>query len=436
MYKEINTTTCCHANMCTECFLQVRPQKECGAACPFCASDQNFSIVLKKKPERIPQLSISETSTTNSETSCGSSAALASNTSKTNSSTSTKKKSAASVAPHTPPTKREGFGSELEKSDHFRRIKVRTESFASSDGNRTPKVEQEMIQSIAMTAKERQQMEERMKAQHNHPLMLQLESEAQERRLENDRAYQSSSSNHSRSSRGFRRNRASRNWEQMTGFFGGQQMDEIDDMTALETALLYSRLTDASSSAAGSSNQGEGRIPIHRDQLEGFPLLRTLLTGQLGDEGEGTSNRSSFSSRSSRRSRRSNSRHSNNNMGDVALATAGMMMQGISEEEQIAMAIAASMQDQQQTTTSSSDNASDETTEDENDTETNDSDGSTSNSNTTEENAAESSSSSEESEVETPAIKPQGSGDEASTITELARVVTDNADTMMNHVAA
>lgn len=121
-------------------------------------------------------------------------------------------------------------------------------------------------------------------------------------------------------------------------------------------------------------------------------------------------------------------------MSDVAMATASLMMRGISEEEQMAMAIAASMRDQEQPSENDQDeNENDDMQADE------------PNSNNTEENDQDES---EVSEARAPATQPaqvveskhQVSGDVESAITELARVVTDNgttsADTILNGISA
>lgn len=449
MYSDINKTTCCHANMCTECFLQVRPQKEKQSTCPFCNSE-DFSVVMVKKKEPDSQVECpSETSTSLSDSSTSSI---------TSSSETLKKKSAASVAPHTPKpaAKTTGFGSELEKDERFQRMRKRSESFASSDGTRTPKRDEEMIQSIAMTPEERQRLEEEMKAQHFHPLVLRLESQAQERRLENDRAYQSTASARNQqtfdtaTSRGYhmsRRARERRNWDQLASFF--DQGEDMDDMSALETAILYSRLRDERNSEGGSNNSD-------REQLDGIPLLRTLLTGQLdGNEGSSRSGRS-LNLRSSRRQRNQLTRSGlgsfgmrNRGMGDVAIETASMMMRGISEEEQISMAIAASMRDQETADGDDGDEGNDEEESSEVDSSNseNDSPAEDSSDDSGADSSEDSSSSSpppsiaqSSGEGSQPQLKHQVNGDEASTITELARVVTDtgapNADTILNGIAA
>ena len=458
-YSEVNMTTCCHASMCTECYLQVRPQKEKQSTCPFCNCD-DFSVVKDKKNKQVPEACPSETSTSLSDSSGSRTTSSSNGTSK--------KKSAASVAPHTTPeakTKTTGFGSELEKDERFKRMRKRSESFASSDGKSAPKKEQEIIQSIAMSAEERQRLEEEMKAQHHHPLMLRLDSEAQERRMENDRAYQNSSRGHQTSSRNnphlSRRVRTARNWEQIASIF--YQADEIDNMSSLESAIVHSRMHERAAEyrANNNSSNSNSNNNSNREQLDGFPLLRTLLTGQLDSNPESRSSSSGSGSgstrSSSRRHRHPFSRSRNRGMGEVAMGAASLMMLGISEEEQMAMAIAASMQDQEEAHTPTSeieDETNDENQETDQNNETDNSVsigsvsiGSVSSSNSIEQgspdgsdNSADSSEDPPSQDQEPPHLKEEGSGDEESTITELARVVTDSrspdADTILNGIAA
>jgi len=417
--------------MCTECFLQVRPQKEKDAACPFC-NCEGYSVVLKKKKLDVPAMCYSETTSSISDSSGYSSTISDGNL----------KKSPVPVASRTPKaeTKTTGFGSELEKDERFKRLKERSESFASSDGTSMPKKEQEIIQSIAMTEKDRQQLEEEMKAQHNHPLVLRLEAEAQERRLENDRAYQSSNASSSSTSRNqhiARRARLSRNWDQLSRFL--DQGEETDDITALETAILFSRMAEEVQGEESNGHHPAGRNTSNNGtrnagdrEMEGFTMLRSLLTGQLDSNSERTSSNRSFNVRSGRRQRNNIMRSSfgslslrHRGMGDVALDTANMMMRGISETEQISMAIAASMRDQE---VAQSDEDDDSESDGSNDTDVVSS--TTENDNNSDSNIDNSGDPSE----------GEGSRDEASTITELARVVTDahapDGDTILNRIAA
>ena len=49
-YDELNVTKCCNALICSECFLQIRPQKGKDSSCPYCNSTDKFSISIAKKP--------------------------------------------------------------------------------------------------------------------------------------------------------------------------------------------------------------------------------------------------------------------------------------------------------------------------------------------------------------------------------------------------
>ena len=35
-YNETNISKCCNATLCTECYLQIKPQKDKHTTCPFC----------------------------------------------------------------------------------------------------------------------------------------------------------------------------------------------------------------------------------------------------------------------------------------------------------------------------------------------------------------------------------------------------------------
>lgn len=520
-YSDVNVTKCCNASICTECFLQVRPQKEKQSTCPFC-NCENLSVVIAKKKDNIDNFDSCVPGAI-SATSLSASSGTSSSSSST-SGDSGKKKSAASVAPHKPMAIKKhntGFGSELEKDERFKNVKKRSESFASTEGTNTPKTEKEIIESIAMTSEERQRLEDEMRAQHYHPLVLQLEAEAQERRLQHDGAYRSSTGgssrsnarshraadmfrNHSIDSGGDIRSRrvrvrdgsstATRNWNQLARFF--DQGEDIDDMVALEAAIMFSmgeeerRSTSSSSSsnenggedndqhrATRNNNSSSNNINnnnnnnnnTNREQQGGLPLLRSLLTGQLdNNDGSASSdsttaaarNSSSSSSRRQRNLMRSSlgalAARQNHGMGDVALDTASLMMRGISEEEQISMAIAASMQDQQSddddddNSNSNGNEASGEgdkcTSNSENnsnaDSSSDDNAGSELHPDSVEDSSLPLSSSpiAPVTEPLNQQLKQLGSGDEASTITELARVVTDsaapNADAIINGIAA
>mmetsp|Transcript_55080 Transcript_55080/g.133826 ORF Transcript_55080/g.133826 Transcript_55080/m.133826 type:complete len:620 (-) Transcript_55080:229-2088(-) len=410
-YDEVNVTKCCNALICSECFLQIRPQKGKDSSCPYCNSTVKFSISIAKKPttkeinnrtreeQTVIEAKIRATNPSmgDNNNSCNCDTAGLKKPPPTDATSSNGAGSAKIApdiaAPSTPlsstPTKTVGFGSELEKDERYKLLKKRSESFASNEGNKTPEKDREVIQSIAMTPEERRRLEEEMKAQHFHPLALQIESEAEQRRMENDRQfYRNNPDSVARAQRaaalgagGSRRLRSRfggqgpRDWNNIVDAFergGNGEVTSLDDLVVLEAAILLSMDEEArrsqeggggdaeggaSADRASSSSATRGGFDVNRHAREGFPLVRSLLGGREersgSNSGGATDSASSTSVSSVARSRDSGSSSSNSLrrrarglMGNTALETASMMMRGISEEEQIAMAIAASIQDQ------------------------------------------------------------------------------------------
>jgi len=486
-YSELNITKCCNANICTECYLQVRPQKEKVSTCPFCNCD-NLSVVVSRKKNMdfdsvIPGGSPSSSTVSLSTSDSSSSSSSSSVTSGSKHKGSCRKKSAASVAPHSPSVKKStGFGSHLEEDERFKITKKRSESFASNEGSRTPKKESEIIKSIAMTTEERKGLEDEMRAQHFHPLLLELEAEAQERRLENDRAYRNSTGgrNNTRSQRTadpfgshstnvgseissrrmrLRGGESTRDWNQLANFFEqGDDANSIDDMAALEAAIMLSMGEDrsilslSSNNGEDNNNNNDNESP-RTSSSEGFPLLRSLLTGQMDNNGSGSSagrevDGATAAARNLHLSRRGRGhlmrsslgglsaiRH--RGMGSATLDTAALMMRGISEEDQISMAIAASLQEQSDNNNNDASGEDQEREEERTNVISNSNSVAGTGSTEVQQDSVEASSSSLSSssssialiELKQKGIGSSGSGDEASTITELARVVTDSAAT-------
>ena len=237
-----------------------------------------------------------------------------------------------------------------------------------------------MIQSIALTADERRRLENEMRAQHHHPLALQVQQEAAERTLRNERAYYRSNSGHimardqrvqrtaemlrsarnSRSGSSRRGSSRNRDWNQIVDSFernGHGQVHSIDDLVVLEAAILLSMEEEARN---GGSTGGESSSAFDPSEHagQGFPLARSFLARGGGDAS--SSLRGAFlaealrpsasSRRSGRRSQQQQGRMRSS--GNLGLDTAAMMMHGMSEEDQIAMAIAASLQEQASTSAS------------------------------------------------------------------------------------
>lgn len=392
-YSEVNMTKCCNAYICTECFLQVRPQKEKQSTCPFCNCSKLLVSVAKKPTEDDIQArnqeeqAVIEARIRGANNGIGLQNDVKSISFSDHETTPVKKKSPAAVAPDSPGPS--GFGSQLEKDERFQLLKKRSESFASNEGNRTPQADNEIIKAIAMTPEERRRLEAEMRAQLSHPLTLQVEAEAQERILQNERTYQRNNSGGSNTllashrapemmrhgSGGRRRHRsgAPRDWNRIVDAFergGNGEVASLDDLVVMEAAILLSMEEEARRSRDGESFDAE------RHAREGFPLVRSFLSGQVGNSsslrrGEdldrmadiGASSPSAATQdqeqslalslregqrrfQAGRASTFGGAARYFRGMGDAALDTASMMMRGISEEEQIAMAIAASLQEQ------------------------------------------------------------------------------------------
>eukprot|EP00980_Cylindrotheca_fusiformis_P021205 scaffold8150_cov118-Cylindrotheca_fusiformis.AAC.14 len=321
-YKDINVTKCCNASICTECFLQVRPQKEKQSTCPFCNSHKLSVGVAKrmtseqlKEQEKEEQLvvearirsqSISDKSESgdNSLTEC--------------------------------------FGSSLQQDSRVALMRARSESLSSNNSGDQCH-QKENIMSLAMSPEDRRRLEEEMRAQLSHPLTMRVEAEAAERRMQNERAYSRTSSSSSREMRAQRaaelvrrRRRGGRDWNQIVDAFergGNGEIHSLDDLVVLEAAILLSM--DEESRQA---RQGEDGFDAARHARDGFPLVRSFFANRREEGAE-----ASQGSTSRRRLQATNSESSSHS---AALDTASMLMRGISEEEQLAMAIAASLQDQ------------------------------------------------------------------------------------------
>lgn len=221
-YSQINSTVCCHANICTECYLQVRPQtatttkQTSPIPCPFCNHVDRHkafqATVLKltlqdlEKQQQYEQeqinaheqrLQADQQQRTTSETSSSSSVSSTSNNNNNHASTTT-------------------FGSYLDQDERVAMFRKRSESIASSNGGggggggsnnnngemMTPtRQEVQLIQSMAMTPQERKQLEDEMKNQQLHPLALQIEMEAQQRISQNEQRHYSQQRMSSSSSR-------------------------------------------------------------------------------------------------------------------------------------------------------------------------------------------------------------------------------------------
>lgn len=357
-YPQINVTKCCSANICTECYLQVRPQKEKNCACPFCNNAKLLVTVAKQMDEEAvkerhadEQRVIEATIRARADT------------------FESLPSDSGSSEPGSPTP---GFGSSLQQNSRVQMMRARSESLSSTDPDAAMS-DDEMMLALAVSENERRALEEEMRQQHTHPLARQVEQEAEERRIENERNYYRSNSarvNEARAAdllrRGMgtsgRRNRSgrtisvrgSRNWNDIVDAFergGGGEVQSLDDLVVLEAALVLS-MEEESRRRSQGNNEGGG-FDAAQHAREGFPLVERFLSrrdSRNTDESEGSRSSADLSETIQGLARRmSNSRArrqfgrtlSNPMVGDPGLRY-------ISEAEQIEMAIALSLQQAQE----------------------------------------------------------------------------------------
>ena len=341
-YSEVNTTKCCNASICTECFLQVRPQKEKLSCCPFCNSPElGVSVAKQLTVEEIREKEVEEQRVMEAVIK---SREIAAESNKENGGTS---------------NENSDFGSTLAKDSRVAEMRARSESITSSgsDHNQT---DDNIIRSLSMTPEERRRLEDEMKAQLVHPVALREQAMAEEQRLDHDRAYSRSHGGGSvRMQRALERlrsnsryqNRRGRDWNQIVDAFergGNGQVRTLDDLVVLEAAIMLGMEQDRR--AREDSNGFDASIRTR----EGFPLARPLFNRREEETSPQNVRSRSFGERSRERQ----------SMGDTAMDTAALLMRGISEEDQVAMAIAASLQDQNTNDNEENHNAEEDTEND------------------------------------------------------------------------
>lgn len=196
-YSEINVTKCCSANICTECFLQVKPQKSSSKNkqgkvnqhnCPFCNATR-FQVSVATAPtvaDGVGTGTMTEQALSPSADQQQQQKQDGSHTLKDGTTTPPSEQSS-SPKISTPPTT--GFGSHLERNARVAMMRARSSSMSESQSNSTLQSPEQEISSLAMTPEERRALELEMRAQHNHPLTMRLEQEEAERRMRNEMEY-------------------------------------------------------------------------------------------------------------------------------------------------------------------------------------------------------------------------------------------------------
>jgi hypothetical protein len=353
-YSQINVTQCCQASICTECYLQVRPQKE-KSSCPFCNHlKMAVKIARTMDAAAIEERQKDEQNVIEAKIRSRAASAFDAETSDHD----------AAAAPGC------GFGSSLEQNTTVRLLRIRSESLSSTD----QEPDMDSLSCLAMTPEDRRALEEEMRAQHTHPLARQVEREAEERRVENERNYYRSQSGRLRevgtdmlrsvsSGRSARmaqmpgdpmllggQRTSSRNWNEIVSAYergGNGQVGSLDDLVVLEAAILLSM--EEESRRRTSNNTGEPEFDAAQHALNGFPLVQQLLDIE-GDSGEQNNSMVEHFARGLLSSRRGRSYRSIHGFGDSPY-----MLGGITEAEQIEMAITLSLQQSQERETAGND---------------------------------------------------------------------------------
>jgi hypothetical protein len=470
-YPTMNTTSCCHANICTDCYLQVRPQPTPGGAlkkktsptvpCPFCnqlphhhktfqiqvvtvtsqellkqqvqeqEQEQQWAHLQRLKADQQQQLqqlqprerthSCSTSSGTSTPTTGLSSSFRDANNNNNNNNNGSQE---------------ETFGSCLDQDERVALFRKRSESVASSnnggnggggggstDGNAlltlssplmTLQQEVQVIQSIAMTPEERMQLEQEMKNQQLHPLALKVEMEAEQRRAMNEQRHFQHQQQQQRTTH---RSHQSRDWNSIiNAYFDAQSNDtppdsttttttssndrhgrftnnnnnnnnnrrrgeSINDLMALEAALVFAMQrgrhrdqmvqppqeesgrggpsTGTSTSTATSSTDNDTQSMTNRrliDLMNRSWAAHPLMAGGAPTRNHPLSTmdrpraipRTSSSPPRPNSSTRATTTTTRTQSLEAVDDTVSWLMQGLSEEEQLAIAIAASLQEQQQ----------------------------------------------------------------------------------------
>lgn len=362
-YSQINITKCCQANICTECYLQVRPQKEKCCTCPFCNDPKlNVTVAKTMEAEEMQEREAEEQRAIEQTIKARARSRGADDVASDGS---------ADVAAGVPTSCTGGFGSSLEQNETVRRMRARSESMSSEDAAFSGVRDEQLLKQLSLTSEDRHALESEMKQQLAHPLARQIEAEAEERRLANVREYYQTNSGRLREARAVEllRNRASsgsrrgrfsrmsnsdtmlgrdssrRDWNQIVDAFergGNGEVQTLDDLVVLEAALILSM--EHESRRPGSSSQNaasSSEFDAAQHAREGFPLVQELLSRRSeGNESDSVA-RGFMGSSARRLGRRSQLLRG----GSGRDSATGMLLRGITEDEQMALAIAMSLRE-------------------------------------------------------------------------------------------
>lgn len=370
-YSETNISKCCNATVCTECYLQIKPQKDKHTTCPFCNNPKMIISVqggmgeddiLKRDQEeqRVIEASIRNRAAQKNGESAG-------------------------LATDNVDNEQEGdrtFGSSLASYNRSRTLSNASSSnvSATSSDAGTNTDDSNALLSVAMTPEDRRALENEMRAQLSHETHQRMQSEEEEASMRRAQEWYGSEAGARARVRDARLAELSNLLARMSARGGDNDDRDNSEGGAIGrgrggATTLGSLIRAMESSYGANQRNPTGRGATMEDLMR---LEAAFLLGMDGDmrrqrnlnRSTGNSSRSDihggedglaagfgYSARSSGASlgrtggppsrvqvRGSGSR----GISSTHLDTAELYMRGVSEEEQLAMAIAMSMQDQQQ----------------------------------------------------------------------------------------
>jgi len=355
LYAQTNVTKCCEATICmsililhfdvliysavyfvlyffstithipftgTECYLQIRtPKKEKNTACPFCNCPKLVTSVQKSMDEdAIAKREEEEQRVIES--------IIRNRAAQVNGEMPS--------SPSSESDEQSNFGSSLEQYNRSRTFSNSSTvaSEASSDGSRTP-VKQtnddNALLSLAMSPDARLQLEEEMAAQLSHETHQRMESEAEEERMRHVEEW-------SRSDSGVRSRMREARIAELTNLL--ERMTSDTRERGQDLAGIFSALESGRGGNRGAALENLMRLEAAFLNATGEERTQQSFQRGLSERFGSTERQNGFSLSSPRRIVRAMPRRG---VSTTHMETAEMLMRGISEEEQLAMAISMSM---------------------------------------------------------------------------------------------
>eukprot|EP00581_Thalassiosira_minuscula_P029081 CAMPEP_0183787846 /NCGR_PEP_ID=MMETSP0739-20130205/67753_1 /TAXON_ID=385413 /ORGANISM="Thalassiosira miniscula, Strain CCMP1093" /LENGTH=640 /DNA_ID=CAMNT_0026031939 /DNA_START=37 /DNA_END=1959 /DNA_ORIENTATION=- len=416
-YSESNVSKCCNATLCTECYLQIKPQKDRYTTCPFCNNpkmavsvqrgmDEGDVARREEEEQKVIEATIkSRVSELNGEAPGGGSGVAEDGSRRDSGETASQN----------------SFGSSLENYNRARTLSASSNASGHSTSSDTPGTpinptgsgdadsDSSALMSLAMSPADRRALESEMRAQLSHETHRRMESEAEEARMRHAQEWYGSQAGSrsrmrearlaeltgllermsaragessagageddndnslmagegarglgNRGSGGASLSRLLRAMESSSNTRGGGS-SSLEDLMRLEAAFFLGSMDDDTAANRARQRGLLGRSSRNSDEDNDDDDDNTqsavALGGLGGLERYGPNSSAPFGlagARAAPTNRRVVRRLAGNRgVSSTHLDTAELLMRGVSEEEQLAMAIAMSMQDAQQQGTQS-----------------------------------------------------------------------------------